>query len=156
MVAIFATQRTIHSGAYPFEIGLRAPHMRVVSQACPHLVAAIEEDEPEAVLRELVTGYVAEMLQQTEDRLPEAAVLGCTHYPLVAYLFAAALPASVRLLDQPTIVADSLADYLERHRRFAATPGETGSRQFLTTGDPLRVSAFASRFFGAEVRFEKA
>jgi glutamate racemase len=156
MVAIFATQRTIHSGAYPFEIGLRAPHMRVVSQACPHLVAAIEEDELEAVLRELVTGYVAEMLQQTEGRLPEAAVLGCTHYPLVAYLFAAALPASVRLLDQPTIVADSLADYLERHRRFAATPGETGSRQFLTTGDPLRVSAFASRFFGAEVRFEKA
>src|SRR5690606_22041427 len=33
MVAVFATQRTIHSGAYPFEIGLRAPHMRVVSQA---------------------------------------------------------------------------------------------------------------------------
>jgi len=155
MVAVFATQRTIHSGAYPFEVGLRAPHMRVVSQACPHLVNAIEADEPEPVLRQLVEGYVAEMLQQTEGRPPAAAVLGCTHYPLVAPLFRAALPEPVALLDQPTIVADSLADYLARHERFAAAPGEAGHRRFLTTGDPARVSAFASRFFGAPVAFEK-
>jgi glutamate racemase len=156
MVAVFATQRTIHSGAYPFEIGLRAPHMRVVSQACPHLVAAIEADEPEPVQRELVEGYVAEMLAQTEGRAPAAAVLGCTHYPLVAHLFAAALPASVQLLDQPDIVAASLAEYLDRHVRFAAAPGEAGRRRFLTSGDPARVSAYASRFFGSEVAFESA
>jgi glutamate racemase len=156
MVAVFATQRTIHSGAYPFEIGLRAPHMRVVSQACPHLAAAIEADESEAVLRSLVEGYVAAMLQQTEGRAPGAAVLGCTHYPLVAHLFAGALPSEVLVLDQPGIVADSLADYLTRHERFAAGAGEASHRRFLTTGDPARVSAFASRFFGAEVRFEKA
>lgn len=156
MVAVFATQRTIHSGAYPFEVGLRAPHMRVVSQACANLVAAIEADEPEAVLRKLVEVYVAEMLAQTQGRAPDAAVLGCTHYPLVAHLFAAALPRSVLLLDQPGIVADSLADYLARHDRFACVAEESGRRRFLTTGDPARVSAFASRFFGAEVRFEKA
>jgi len=156
LVAVFATQRTIHSAAYPFEVGLRAPRMRVVSQACPHLVAAIEADEPEAVLRRLVEGYVAEMLAKTQGRVPDAAVLGCTHYPLVAHLFAAALPPGLRLLDQPSIVADSLADYLARHDRFAATPQEAGQRRFLTTGDPEKVSAFASRFFGAEVRFEKA
>jgi glutamate racemase len=156
MVAVFATQRTIHSGAYPFEVGLRAPRMRVVSQACANLVAAIEADEPEAVLRRLVEGYVAEMLTQTEGRAPDAAVLGCTHYPLVAPLFAAALPPSVLLLDQPGIVADSLADYLARHERFACTPEEAGRRRFLTTGDPVRVSAFASRFFGAPIAFEAA
>lgn len=156
MVAVFATQRTIHSGAYPFEIGLRAPHMRVVSQACPHLAAAIEADEPEPVLRFLVEGYVAAMLHQTEGRAPAAAVLGCTHYPLVAHHFAAALPPDVLLLDQPVVVADSLADYLARHDRFAVKAGEAGHRRFLTSGDAARVSAFASRFFGAEVRFEKA
>ena len=155
MVAVFGTQRTIHSGAFPFEVGLRAPRMRVVSQACPHLAAAIEADEPEEVLRQLVEGYVAEMLQQTEGRAPAAAVLGCTHYPLVAPLFRAALPPSMLLLDQPAVVADSLADYLARHPRFAATGG-TGHRRFLTTGDPARVSAYASRFFGSELRFEQA
>lgn len=156
MVAVFATQRTIHSAAYPFEIGLRAPRMRVVSQACPHLAAAIEADEPEAVLHELVAGYVAEMLQKIGGRAPGAAVLGCTHYPLVADLFAAALPKGVCLLDQPSIVADSLADYLARHPRFEVGPEERGRRRFLTSGDPRKVSAFASRFFGAEVRFAKA
>ncbi|MEQ9606902.1 MAG: aspartate/glutamate racemase family protein [Kiloniellaceae bacterium] len=156
MVAVFATQRTTHSGAYPFEVGLRAPHMRVVSQACPHLVNAIEAGESEAVLRELVSGYVAAMLAQTEQRAPDAAVLGCTHYPLVAPLFAEALPQGVQLLDQPAIVADSLADYLLRHERFAMQQGEAGHRRFLTSGDPARVSALASRFFGAELRFEKA
>ncbi|WP_340116832.1 glutamate racemase [Pelagibius sp. 7325] len=156
MVAVFATQRTTHSGAYPFEVGLRAPHMRVVSQACPHLVNAIEAGESEAVLRELVSGYVAAMLAQTEGRAPDAAVLGCTHYPLVAPLFAEALPKGVQLLDQPAIVADSLADYLTRHERFAVQQGEAGHRRFLTSGDPARVSEFASRFFGAELRFEKA
>lgn len=155
MVAVFGTQRTIHSGAFPFEVGLRAPRMRVVSQACPHLAAAIEADEPEAVLRQLVEGYVAEMLQQTERRAPAAAVLGCTHYPLVAPMFRAALPASVLLLDQPAVVGDSLADYLVRHPRFAANAGEAGGRRFLTTGEPARVSAYASRFFGAPVTFER-
>jgi glutamate racemase len=156
LVGVFATQRTIHSAAYPFEIGLRAPQMRVVSQVCPHLADAIEADEPEEILRALVEGYVDAMLHQTEGRPPDAVVLGCTHYPLVAHLFAAALPRSTRLLDQPKIVADSLADYLARHQRFAATPEEAGRRIFLTTGDPPKVSAFASRFFGAEIAFEKA
>jgi glutamate racemase len=155
LVGVFATQRTILSAAYPFEIGLRDPQMRVVSQACPNLVAAIEADAPESDLSGMVAGYVAEMLGKTEDRAPDAVVLGCTHYPLVAHHFAAALPLGTRLLDQPAIVAESLAEYLVRHDRFAAQPSETGSRRFLTTGNPQRVSAFASRFFGAETSFEK-
>ena len=107
-------------------------------------------------LQGLVAGYVADMLRQTEGRPPQAVVLGCTHYPLVAQHFAAALPAGTRVLDQPSIVADSLLDYLARHGRFAAEPQEAGHRIFLTTGEPKKVSAFASRFFGKETSFEKA
>ncbi|HEY9548734.1 MAG TPA: glutamate racemase, partial [Kiloniellaceae bacterium] len=62
----------------------------------------------------------------------------------------------VMLLDQPAIVADSLADYLARHRRFATAPGGGGRRRFLTSGDAVRVSAFASSFIGAEIGFERA
>lgn len=156
LVGVFATQRTTDSAAYPFEIGLRSPNLRVVSQACPHLAAAIEADAPEGQLREMVGGYVAEMLDKTDGRAPDAVVLGCTHYPLVAQYFAEALPPDTRLLDQPAVVAESLAEYLERHPCFAVRPEEAGLRRFLTTGDPERVSTFASRFFGTEVNFEKA
>ncbi len=153
LVAVFATQRTVLSGAYPLEISLRAPQLRVVAQACPQLVAAIEGQEPPARLKSMVTGYVAEMLAKTGAAAPGAAVLGCTHYPLVAEHFAEALPQTTRLMDQPGIVAASLAEYLERHPRFAATPGSLSGARFLTSGDPRTVSAFASRFFGAEVAF---
>jgi len=155
LVGVFATQRTTDSAAYPFEIGLRGPNVRVVSQACPHLAAAIEADAPETELREMVARYVVEMLDKTDGRPPDAVVLGCTHYPLVAQDFAEALPSGTRLLDQPAIVAESLAEYLDRHPRFAAHPEEAGLRRFLTTGNPERVSAFASRFFGAGLAFEK-
>ena len=154
LVAVFATQRTVASGAYPLEVSLRAPRLRVVSQACRNLVAAIEGQEPAARLQEMVSGYVAELMTATGGEAPAAAVLGCTHYPLVADCFAAALPATTRLLDQPRIVAESLADYLDRHGRFLGAPAERGGVRFLTSGDPERASEFASRFFGAPVRFE--
>lgn len=154
LVAIFATQRTVASGAYPLEISLRAPQLRVVSQACRNLAAAIEAQRPPDELQEMVAGYVAELMAATGGEAPNSVVLGCTHYPLVADHFAAVLPATTRLLDQPRIVAASLADYLQRHRRFAAPAQSRPGIRFLTTGDPGRVSAFASRFFGAEVAFE--
>ena len=154
LVAIFATQRTVASGAYPLEISLRAPQLRVVSQACRNLVTAIETQRPPAELQHMVSGYVAELMTATGGEAPGAAVLGCTHYPLVADCFAEALPKETRLLDQPQIVAASLADYLQRHRRFAApAEGRPGAR-FLTTGDAQKVSAFASRLFGDKVTFE--
>ncbi|WP_422368838.1 glutamate racemase [Pelagibius sp.] len=153
LVAIFATERTVLSGAYPLEISLRAPQLRVVSQACKNLVAAIEGQAAADELQSMVSGYVGELMAASGGEKPDSAVLGCTHYPLVADCFAAALPEETRLLDQPLIVADSLADYLRRHKRFAAAQNAAGGVRFLTSGDPERVSTFASRFFGAAVTF---
>jgi glutamate racemase len=80
----------------------------------------------------------------------------------VATAFAAALPGSVRLLDQPTLVAESLAGYLQRHKEFGGTgdggakagPAQASSLRFLTTGAVDLASARASRFFGRPVTFE--
>ena len=38
---------------------------------------------------------------------PEAAILGCTHYPLVAEAFQAALGDGVKVYSQGDLVADS-------------------------------------------------
>jgi glutamate racemase len=154
-VAIFATRQTVNSGAYPREIGFRAPAIRVVQQACPGLVAAIESSAPEAEIREMVAGYVARMREANDGAAPDSAILGCTHYPLVAWAFAEALPRDVRILSQPAIVADSFADYLGRHPEFAPSPPDTLNR-FLTTGDPALASALGSRFFGQEITFSRA
>lgn len=158
-VAIFATRRTVETGSYPLEIGLRAPAVEVFQQACPDLVARIEAGAPQEELRGMVQSYVKALLSKMDEHVPDTAVLGCTHYPLVASAFAAALPESVELLEQPKLVADSLADYLARHAEF--TGREEGAdrtrspiRRFLTTGAADHASEKASLFFGTPVTFE--
>ncbi|MBE9552803.1 MAG: aspartate/glutamate racemase family protein [Proteobacteria bacterium] len=153
-VAIFATRRTVESRAYVGEILKRAPDVLIVQQACPGLVDAIEAGAPQAEIHGLVEGFVAELLERMQGVLPDVAVLGCTHYGLVAKAFRDALPPGTALLHQPGLIAESLVDYLARHPEFQADPKEAGRLEFLTTGDPAHVSRVASRFYGAATPFK--
>jgi glutamate racemase len=84
---------------------------------------------------------------------PEAAVLGCTHYPIAAPAFRAALPQGIEILSQPDIVAASLADYLARHPRFA---GGAGHLRLLTSGEPAGLADAAARLIGRPAAFAPA
>jgi glutamate racemase len=152
-VAIFATRRTVESRAYVGEILKRAPDVLIVQQACPDLVDAIEAGAPQDEIHALVAGFTAELLDRMQGVLPDVAVLGCTHYGLVAKAFRDALPAGTALLHQPDLVADSLADYLARHPEFPADHKQASRLDFLTTGDPMHVSRVAARFYGASAAF---
>ena len=83
---------------------------------------------------------------------PQAAVLGCTHYPLLEPTFQAALGPNVQVYSQARLVADSLADYLKRHPNMLGT----GAGGFLTTGNPARVSDRATQFLRRQIRFDAA
>ncbi|MEX0969211.1 MAG: aspartate/glutamate racemase family protein [Paracoccaceae bacterium] len=145
-VALFATAATVASGAFPRELKFRARDVLVEGQACPGLVDAIEARD-DAAAKALVERFAGSLLERLPA--PQAAVLGCTHYPLVRDMFAAALPATTRLIDQPEIVADSLADYLARYPHFA----EAGTTRYLTSGDAAEVSTGATRFLGRDAQF---
>jgi glutamate racemase len=164
VIAVFGTTRTIESGVYAEEIRKRCPRVRVVQQACSGLAAAIERARPETELDAIVADSVASMLAQLgsapaatrapSPRQPDRAILGCTHFSLVEKLFAENLPAGVRILSQPEVVADSLEDYLARHPEYAGE-GAAGVR-LLTTGDPDVVSRTATVFWAGAPRFERA
>ncbi len=156
VVGVFATRRTVASGAYAREIALRAPATRVVQQACPGLVKQIEAGAAPAVLAAAIADHVAALMDRLDGRAPDSVILGCTHYPLVAEAFAAALPAGVPVHSQPSLVAESLAAYLARHPEFDVAPGPRQPTRFLTTGDPETVGALAARFFGTPPVFQKA
>lgn len=153
-VGVFATAATVQSGSFPREIGKRAPAVRVVQQACPDLVPLVERGATDEELAPAVRRYVDGLLGQLDGEPLEAVVLGCTHYPLVAHLFAAALPPGVEILSQPALTARSLEAYLERHPEYAPAPGEHGVR-FLTTGPADMVGALAGRYFGRPTPFER-
>jgi glutamate racemase len=148
VVAVFGTTRTIASHAYPEEIRKRCPKVTVVQQTCAELAGAIERGAPEPALDALVAQSVAALLAQTGGQPPHRAILGCTHYPLVDYLFARHLPPFTRLLSQPEIVADSLEDYLNRHPRYLGEPAPPATPPvLLTSGDPAAVSRIARIFW---------
>jgi glutamate racemase len=136
-VALFATPATVESGAFPRELRFRATDLTVTQQSCPGLVDALEAGDGNAAAS-LVRGFCAAVL--ADGTVPEAAVLGCTHYPLVEQAFRAALPSAVQMISQPEIVAESLGDYLRRHPEFA---GGTGRLRLLTSGKARLVDAGA-------------
>ena len=112
-VTLFATRRTILSGAYREEVLKRAPNIRLSDMACPGLVDAIEGGAPDAALEGLIKGFIDTALGHYGT--PHQVILGCTHFPLVRHYFKAHLPASVDLYDQPALVAAALKDYVARH-----------------------------------------
>lgn len=148
-ILLLATTKTIQSRAYRDEVKKRAPHVALIEKACPGLVDAIEGGAGPAPLKGLIEGYMSEI----ETAGAAAAVLGCTHFPLVEDHFRAALPVGVQMLSQPAIVADALADYLKRHPEFA-TRG-SGKVSLLTTGDPANVNLVSGRFLGIGPSFEQ-
>ncbi|ABG32730.1 glutamate racemase [Roseobacter denitrificans] len=148
-VALFATPATVASRAFQRELAFRAIGVDVEAQACGGVVDAIEDGD--MMLAEALVRSHVEALQRKMPT-PDAAILGCTHYPLMQDIFQKALGENVRVFSQANLVADSLADYLERH------PGMrgTGSPVFLTTGDPARVSDRATQFLRRRIEFSAA
>jgi len=148
-VALFATPATVSSRAFQRELAFRAVGVDVEAQACGGVVDAIEEGDmilAEALVRSHVDALKRKMPQ------PQAAILGCTHYPLMQAAFQDALGADVAVYSQAGLVADSLANYLDRH------PGMlgTGVSAYLTTGNPKRVSDRAVQFLRRQITFEAA
>jgi len=150
-VAVFATRHTVETGAFVHEIRKRADEISVVQQACPSLVRLIEQAAPIDELRPAVRRYTAELMRKLDGTRPGAAILGCTHYPLVQPLFAEALPAGIEVLSQPEITARSLAAYLTRHPDLDAP--EPAPARFYTTGPAGHVAGLARRFYGRTLEF---
>lgn len=145
-VGVFATRRTVETGAYRREIRRRAPQCLVIEQACPGLVSAIELGAEADALAALVSGFAEALLAKTQQETggpPEMVLLGCTHYPLVESLFRAALPEATKIISQPDVVARSLWAYLQRHPDMAGEEAGNGNGegtlQLLTTGDPENI-----------------
>lgn len=149
-VALFATPATVSSRAFQRELAFRAIGVDVEAQACGGVVDAIEDGD--MILAEaLVRSHVDALMRKMPK--PEAAILGCTHYPLMVDAFQKALGADVTLYSQANLVAESLADYLARHPDMI---GQGTDGVFLTTGDAARVTDKATQFLRRRIEFQTA
>jgi glutamate racemase len=149
-VALFATPATVASRAFQRELAYRAIGVDVEAQPCGGVVDAIETGD-EILAEALVKSHVEALKRRMPH--PQAAILGCTHYPLMQSTFQQALGPDVTVYSQANLVAESLADYLIRHPEFKG-PGTVS--KFLTTGNPASVSTHATQFLRRKIAFEAA
>lgn len=98
-VLVLATQATVQSHAY--RAACTALGMRATEMACPLLVPLVEEGWTDhRVTREVLRIYLSEALARCA---PQAVLLGCTHYPLIA----GAIEQTLRELGSDAVVIDS-------------------------------------------------
>ncbi|RZU45156.1 glutamate racemase [Fluviicoccus keumensis] len=149
-IGVLATSGTVKSESYLLEIAKLYPQIQVFQEACPMWVPLVENGEYNSPGADyFVKRHVDALMRQCADI--DTVILGCTHYPLLAEKIRQYLPSHVTLLSQGQLVADSLADYLERHPGMDSRLTRQGSLTFLTTDSTDLFNQPASRFFGRPV-----
>ena len=158
-IGVLATQGTVASESYVIELQKQNPDLIITQQACPMWVPLIESGEHLYKGADyFVEKYLTELLEK--DPLIDTIILGCTHYPLLQEKIEQFLAQQsisqqhVSVIAQGEIVAESLADYLERHKDISerAIAGSTGSCTFLTTESANKFSDSASMFLDEAIQ----
>lgn len=161
-IGILATPATVQSQSYLMELAkinaereqAGQPALVVRQQECPMWVPLIESGEHnQSGADYFIDLYLRKLFAQ--DETIDTLVLGCTHYPLLREPIARHLTAmgkgGVQIIAQGALVADSLADYLQRHAEYREQLSEEGSCIYLTTENADRFAQSASTFLGSSI-----
>jgi glutamate racemase len=179
-VGVIATPATVRSHAYFNAIKDENPAVEVYEHATPRLVPLVEAGmltgpEAEAAVADSLAPLLGQRDSDGEFIFPlpasgsvDTLLLGCTHYPLLRPLIAAAVGDRVAIVDSATATASSLAELLSINgleapgttRGTAADPGSAGHERptdeavaathvQLTTGDADQFRELAGRLFGS-------
>jgi glutamate racemase len=151
-VAVLATPGTVASDSYRLELEKLAPGLTLVQIACPLFVPLVEAGELDGPG---VDVFAARYLAPLHAAPPERLLLGCTHYPLLLPRIAAHAPRNTQILTQGALVADRLADWLDRHPEMRGRLSTGGERRFATTDDPGWFAAQGARILGQTMSVER-
>ena len=149
-IGVFGTPGTIASGSYNIEIEGMYPGYKVHGHACPMWVPLVENRESSG---DGADYFVKKDIDLLLGECPEidTVILGCTHYPLLIDKIDKHMPDGVKVVQQGPIVAESLANYLQRHPEIESRCSRGGTCQYYTTEDPEHFSPLASVFVNEPV-----
>ena len=150
-VGVMATTGTAASESYPMEIAKFFPGLKVYQEACPMWVPLVENGEFE---NHGADYFIKKNLHNIFEKgeAIDVLLLGCTHYPLLKEKIEEYLPVAVKLISQGEIVAESLANYLQRHPEIESLCSKEGIQKFYTTDSAEDFNNKASMFYGQPVK----
>lgn len=150
-VGILGTAGTVKSGSYIIEIGKFFPDVQVFQEACPMWVPLIENNEFDNEGADYFIEKHLDALLSQSSKI-DTVLLACTHYPIIKKKIEQFLPQHVEVCEQGSIVAESLALYLERHAEIEERCSTGGTLKFYTSDSPEDFDAKGSVFFGRTVQ----
>ena len=153
-VAVLGTTGTVASGSYALELAKLAPRLRLVEQACPLWVPLVEAGETSGPGVEYFLHKYLDPLFARPDP-PLRVLLGCTHYPLLRAGIREILPPAVEVLAQGELVAERLADWLDRHPGMERRLARNAHRRYATTDDPAWFAAQGEPIMRTSIAVEK-
>ncbi|MES2122553.1 MAG: glutamate racemase [Chlamydiota bacterium] len=146
-LALLATRATINSQIYQHELRSRCPELEIISIPCPLFVPLVEEGYIEHALSTIaVRDYLHPLAGQGID----AALLGCTHYPLLQSLIQQELGSHVQIIDPSYACAEKIRTLLtERNWLNPAT--QPPQHQFIVSEDPSKFSSLSKLFLSRPI-----
>jgi glutamate racemase len=149
-IGVVATAATVASGAYGRRIRNAIAGAEVWEVAAPELVPLVEAGLAESAQARDAVARACAALPPDLD----AVVYGCTHYPVLAQAFAAALGARVLLVDPAIVQAERVAAFLAIEEPGTAA----GHTHYVTSGDARRFAEHVARIMGepSPIVYEKS
>lgn len=141
--AVFATPASISAHSHRRGLERVMPDADIVEAACPGLAAAIETGTATEDIRRLISACI----EESGAAGAEAAVLGCTHYPLVRSVFEELMPGTIFLDPAEQTVTEAMA----RLALADALAEGPASDTFCFTAKTEEASRLAASVFGGPV-----
>lgn len=146
-VAVLGTASTIGSGIYQKLFSAQYPQMQLFPVACPLFVPLIEEGFSNHQAAEWIA---KDYLGHLENEKIDAALLACTHYPLMRPIIQQAIGARVQLIEPAQAAAEEAAALLlASHLLNPAL--EVPGVEFYATDDPEKFQRLGKAFLGQEI-----
>lgn len=149
-IGVLGTNGTVKSKSYVIEIEKLHPHITVVQEACPMWVPLVENNSFNTLGGEHFIKQNLDALLAKDPEL-DTIILGCTHYPILMDVIKKHVPASVKVVAQGEIVANKLADYLQRHPEMEEKCSKEGVTKYLTTENASSFEEKAGLFLDEKV-----
>lgn len=152
-VGVLGTSGTVNSESYVMEIQQQFPDLTVHQEACPMWVPLVENQEFDS---DGADYFIRQHIEGILSKSPkiDTLLLACTHYPLLIKKIKTFVDDHITILSQGEMVANSLADYMQRHPEIANKCTKGGSRKFLTTDSTEDFDTHAEFFWGEAITSE--
>jgi glutamate racemase len=146
-VGVICTQATKTSESYE-DAFAAAPHVRLITQACPRFVEFVEDGVTGG--EELIK-VAHEYLDPVTAAGVDTLILGCTHYPLLTGVISYVVGERVTLISSAEETAKDVYRRLAKLGLMRDESLPAPVHEFRTTGDPARFKEIGRRFLGPEL-----